>query len=137
MLALLGLKDTYRSDGRVLTEFISRSALPDSLADHLNAYQRLAAAYKQLDAGVGSFAAATLVASNRGVSSASAGDAQYTATEASLAVLGTARDDVAERIVTLLDGAAFHHRSVDPRQAASLEWQADQLIRQAQRLAAA
>ena len=38
--------------------------------------------------------------------------------------------------MTLLDGAAFHHVSVDPQQAASLEWQADQLIRQARRLAA-
>ncbi|TDU03169.1 hypothetical protein EDD99_1586 [Streptomyces sp. 846.5] len=136
MLALLGLKDTYRSDGRVLTEFISRSALPDSLADHLSAYQRLAAAYKQLDAGVGDFAAATLVISNRGVSSTSAGDTQYTATEATLAALGSARDGLADQIVALLDGAAFHHRSVDPRQAANLERQADQLIHQAQLLAA-
>jgi hypothetical protein len=136
MLALLGLKDGYRSDGRVLTEFLRGSALPDSLADHLDSYQRLAAVYKQLDAGVGTFAAATLTASNRAVASTSPGDATYTATEARLAALGTARDRLAAQIAGLLDGAAFHHARIDDRRARSLEQQADRLIRRAQQLAA-
>lgn len=135
MLALLGLRDDYRSDGRVLTEFIRDGALPAGLAGRVDDYQRLAAAYKQLDAGVGDFAAATLAASNRGVSSTSPGDVVYTATEAQLAALGTARDRLAGQIARVLDGAAFQHDRLDRRRADDLEQQADRLIRAAQRLA--
>ncbi|MFD0328473.1 hypothetical protein ACFQZC_10090 [Streptacidiphilus monticola] len=66
ILALTGLRDDYTGDGRVLTEFLH----PGYVADTPH-YQQLATAYKQLNAGVGQFAAATLAASNRGMVSAS------------------------------------------------------------------
>ncbi|MEZ0095131.1 hypothetical protein [Streptacidiphilus sp. EB129] len=137
MLALLGLRDDYRSDGVVLTPFLKHDALTGSLADQTDSYQRLAAAYKQLDAGVGQFAQATLKLSNAGVSSSSAGDATYTADEAKLVKLGTARDKLAAQISQLLDAVAFHHGCIDRHQAATLTHQADVLIKQAQQAAAA
>lgn len=135
MLTLLGLKDDYPTDGRVLTEFLDRGALPGTLRHETAAYQELAAAYKQLDAGVGKFAAATLVLSNKGVASSSIGDAVYSADEAQLTALGAARDALATQIQHLLRGAAFHHDGIDPRRAKELSGKADALIRQAQRLA--
>jgi hypothetical protein len=137
MLSLLGLHDDYRSDGRVLTEFLTQRSLPESLRENAPEYQRLAAAYKQLDAGVGSFAAATLRFSQKGVSSSSAGDATYLADEAQLAALGSARDALAGTIAGVLDQAAFGHREVGERQSRQLVKQADDLIATAQGLAAA
>lgn len=137
MLSLLGLHDDYRSDGRVLTEFLTQRSLPESLRENAPEYQRLAAAYKQLEAGVGSFAAATLRFSQKGVSSSSAGDATYLADEAQLAALGSARDALAGTIAGVLDQAAFGHREVGERQSRQLVKQADDLIATAQGLAAA
>ncbi|MBF9071148.1 hypothetical protein [Streptacidiphilus fuscans] len=139
MLTLTGLRDDYRSDGVVLTPFLTASALPRSLRGDRGAYAALAAVYKQLDAGVGQFAAATLVLSNEGVSSTSAGDAVYQADEAKLAALGTARDALAAQIAGVLDGMAFGHdraATADNRKAGLLVQQADRLIAQAQKAAA-
>ena len=43
MLALLGLKDDYVSDGRVLTEFLKGDALPKSLEKHKATVEKLGA----------------------------------------------------------------------------------------------
>lgn len=135
MLALMGLSDDYRSDGRVLTEYVDPSALPAALRGSTPQYQRLAAAYKQLDAGVGAFAAATLRVSQQGVSSDSAGDATYTADEAQLTALGTLRDALATRIAGVLDRAAAGQGPVSDAESLQLSTQADVLIAAAQHLA--
>ncbi|MER5640093.1 hypothetical protein ABT095_24505 [Kitasatospora sp. NPDC002227] len=134
MLALLGLHDPYVSDGRVLTEYLTRDALPHGLAGSLRPYERLAAAYKQLDAGVGTFAAATLRAATTGITSDTPGDAAYHAATDRLTALGTQRDRLAQRIARLLDAAAFHHGRLSADQADDLTRQAEHLIHQAQQL---
>ncbi|MGF1429375.1 hypothetical protein [Kitasatospora sp. LaBMicrA B282] len=136
MLALLGLSDPYTHDGRVLTEFLNHWALPHSLARSTQAYQQLAAAYKQLDAGVGQFATATLKTATKGIESTSPGDAQYQATSAKLTALGAQRDQLAGRIAQVLDRTAFGHQKLDHDQARALLAQADDLLNQAQQLAA-
>lgn len=134
MFAMLGLKDSYTHDGRVLTEFIKRDALPGELAAQAYTYQQLSAAYKQLNAGVGQFATATLTAATKGIVSSTPGDAQYLASTASLTALGSERDALAAQIAQLLDQAAFGHQWIGHERAADLTGQARQLIQQAQAL---
>ncbi|WP_051943336.1 alkaline phosphatase family protein [Streptacidiphilus rugosus] len=137
MLALTGLRDDYRSDGVVLTPFLRNSSLRRPLERDAHQYAQVAAAYKQLNAGVGSFAAATLTLSNKGVSSASAGDLTYLADEGTLTALGAERDALAAQMAAALDDVAFGHGRLDDRKADLLVKQAGLLVRQAQRAAAA
>jgi hypothetical protein len=120
VLALLGLRDDYRSDGRALWEFAQPSALPVGLRGHRSTLNELGAAYKQLNAGVGQFAANTLVASTRSITSDSPGDARFRATTAELTALGAARNAVAAQIAALLDDATFHNGRIDERRARAL-----------------
>src|SRR5262249_23335774 len=62
MLALLGLKDDYLEDGRVLAEDLERSALPKSVKED-ESFIPLAVAYKQINAPLGALGLATLAIS--------------------------------------------------------------------------
>jgi hypothetical protein len=117
VLALLGLSDDYRSDGRALWEFAQRSALPVGLRGHRPTLNNLGAVYKQLNAGVGEFATNTLIAATGGITSDTPGDARFRATTAELTALGVTRDAVAGQIAALLDDATFHGGHVDERRA--------------------
>ncbi|GAA1244827.1 hypothetical protein GCM10009665_39610 [Kitasatospora nipponensis] len=135
MLALLGLKDPYLSDGRVLTEYIENWARPRALVgQHGYDYEELAAAYKQLNAGVGEFAAATLQAATKGIASSAPGDAQYLDSTAKLTALGAERDALVAKIAQLLDKAAFGDKKLDGDQADQLTAQAEKLVKKAQQL---
>jgi hypothetical protein len=107
MMALLGLKDDYTSDGVPLIGFLKADALPHSVRDERKEYEALAAVYKQLDASVGAFATATLKTSTAAIESTSTGDATYLQTEAALAALGQERDAVAAQINWLISSQFF------------------------------
>ncbi|MFE0461949.1 hypothetical protein ACFW1A_22145 [Kitasatospora sp. NPDC058965] len=135
MLALLGLKDSYASDGRVLTEYIENWARPTALrGQHGYDYEELAEVYKQLNAGVGEFATATLKASTAGILTSSPDDAQYKASTAKLTALGAERDALVAQIGQLLQKAAFDHQKVDGDQADRLTAQGKALLKKAQQL---
>ena len=136
LLALTGLRSDYRGDGVVLTPFLTPQALHGTLRASAKQYAQLSAAYKQLDAGVGAFAAATLKLSDKGVSSASANDATYRADEATLTTLGTERDALAGQIAAVLDGAATGHHRISDSSADRLTRAAHLLIEQAEEAAA-
>jgi hypothetical protein len=53
LLTLVGLKDDYDSQGRVLVEDLLPSALPDGINDSGDEFAKLAAAYKRINAPVG------------------------------------------------------------------------------------
>ena len=112
MLMLLGLRDDYVSDGRVLTEFLRLSAQPPALRQDQAVVAALGQAYKQLNASVGDFGANTLAASTTGMLSNATSDQQYVGTMAKLTALGLVRDAVAAKIAALLDGAEFHQRPI-------------------------
>ena len=103
LMYLLGLKDDYEHDGRVITQ----------IASHLNGalaapgVAQLGACYKQLNSSVGQFGAYTLEASTKAVESTTAGDVEYKAVNALLAGLERQRDQIALRIKAQLDAAAF------------------------------
>ena len=115
MLYLLGLKDDYIGDGRVLTEDLTNAA--PTLRS--KAVEQLAKSYKQLNASVGRFGTSTLIAATHAIESASSGDTTYTSTDAALSALEVARDNLANTIKTELNAAAFDGQPIDPGLAAS------------------
>jgi hypothetical protein len=128
MLALLGLRDDYRPDGRVLGEIIDPAALPPGMRPHQSLLLRLGQVYTQLEAPVGAFGLDTLQASTRGLASDSPGDATYTRIESQLQQLGVARDAIAGQMRALLLAAAFGGQPVNPGAAIRLIGQGDMLL---------
>jgi hypothetical protein len=136
MLDLLGLKDTYVHDGRVLIDQLDASAVPQSLRAHRETLRRLGDVYKQLNAPFGEFGMAALAASTNAIKSGSAaGDSRYSTLETQLSALTSQRDALASQIRGALDGAAFDDESVNEQQAKAWISQAGDLINQAVALA--
>jgi hypothetical protein len=137
MLALLGLKDSYGHDGRVITQALHESALPRSLRERHEAAEDLGAAYKQLNAPFGRFAMDLLKASTEALQSGSpADDGVYTSVQASIQSLTAQRDALATTIKAALDGAEFGGTPLNERAARGLIEQSDHLLRHARALAA-
>jgi hypothetical protein len=103
-MALVGLKESYVHDGRVLVENLEAHALPDSLSDSLSAYTALAQAYKQINATKGPLGVNSLVAANRAITS---DDATYQKFLTQIGAITTERDALAAQMIALLNGAAF------------------------------
>jgi phospholipase C len=134
MLAVLGLKDSYVSDGRVITEMVKDNVLPRGLAG--NRVEDLGEAYKQIMASFGEFSLDTLTASTGALASNTAGDATYADTEAKLAQLGSDRDALAAQIRLALWNAEFNGVKIDHARARDWIDQAGTLLDRARALAA-
>jgi len=135
ILELVGLKDSYVSDGRVLTDILSPSVLPGSLNANRTTVAALGAAYKQIMASFGQFSLDTLVASTGALATDSSGDTVYSDTEGALAALGTQRDALAAQIRLALWRAEFGNQKIDQKQANGWIDQANGLLGQANALA--
>jgi hypothetical protein len=105
---LLGLKDDYEHDGRVITQILANpnSALSGS------GVAALGACYKQLNSSVGQFANYTLQADTKAIESTSPGDVLYHNTDRALASLDKIRDALALRIKAQLEAAAFENQPI-------------------------
>jgi hypothetical protein len=132
LLSLVGLKDDYIGDGRVITEDMTS---PPSLVTS-PAVEALSQAYKQLNASVGTFGTATLVAATHALASQGPGDARYRVLEAQLSGLALRRDILATTIKNELNGAEFNGTPISFGAALSGTIQAQTLISMAQALAA-
>ncbi|HEY7078010.1 MAG TPA: hypothetical protein VH418_21680 [Solirubrobacteraceae bacterium] len=132
ILSLVGLRDDYGHDGRVLVEGLRGRATPAGLES--GAVRRLAAAYEQLNASFGEFALATLQASTNAIKAGD--DATYNRIEDRIAALTDRRDRLAGRIKRQLDAAAFDGRRISGRRARHETRRAVRLIGRAERLAA-
>src|SRR5262250_1358884 len=126
MLALLGLKDSYEHDGRVLVDQLDAWAVPQSLRAHRHTLQRLGEVYKQLNAPFGQFGMDTLTISTKAVRSGTASDdSTYTALSASIDSFTDQRDALAARMKSVLDSAAFGGESIEEFEAAALIFEAE------------
>ena len=130
IMYLLGLRDDYEHDGRVITQVLTdpNAALsgPGMTA--------LGDCYKQLNSSVGQFGTATLQASTKAIESNSPGDKRYLKTNRALAGLEIGRDHVAGVIKNDLEAAAFNNAPVP--NAVGLTASCNALISSAERLAA-
>ena len=137
MLSLLGLKDDYVQDGRLVREALSGWALPDAVQQS-GRYVQLTSIYKQLNAPFGSFAMDTLKASTRALGSGSAtDDSAYSSLESRIATLTSQRDALAAQIKAALNNATFNDQPISNKQAGDYVSQARDLLDQAAALAGA
>jgi hypothetical protein len=131
LLTLLGLRDSYLSDGRAILEVMHPGAVPSTVQAHRETLLRLGAAYKQLDAPFGDLGKASLAVSTRALTGGSpADDSAYEATQAQLTGWAGQRDQIAAAIAQLLSDAQTGAHSVNESQAKSLISQADALVAQ-------
>ena len=133
LLNLVGLKDDYVHDGRVISEILQGYALPSAVKKSTS-FVALAQMYKQLNASFGEFAMATLKASTMALASNDAGDATYTSIEGQIDSLTTQRNALAAQMIGLLNGAEFNGQSFSDAQAQSLIAQGQALLNQAEGL---
>jgi hypothetical protein len=132
MLAVLGLEDSYVTDGRVLTELVDNDVLPNSLNG--GKIEQLGQKWKQINASFGELALDTLAASTTGLASSSAGDSTYSDTETQLQTLGADRDALAAQIRMGLWNAEFNGQKLDNKQVDSWIKQANDLLDRAKNL---
>jgi hypothetical protein len=135
MLALLGLSDDYTPDGVVLGDAISPLARPQGMRPNYRTLDKLGQVYTQLESAVGEFGSATLMASTTALASTSTGDSTYTTIENKLQALGAARDALAAQMQTLLIGAEFGGKPINPKVAKKLIAAGNALIAKAGNLA--
>lgn len=109
VMAVLGLKDDYIHDGRVLVENLDPHVLPNSLRDSLFTYTALAQAYKQINATKGPLGVNSLVAANQAITS---NDATYHRFLTQIGAVTTERDALANQMIVLLNGAAFGNQPI-------------------------
>ena len=132
MLDLVGLKDMYVHDGRVLIDQLHGWAVPQTLRAHRETLRRLGAVYKQLNAPFGTFAMDTLVASTRAIESGSpADDSTYTGLEGQIEALTAQRDALGSQIRAALNAAASGDAALNEQQAKAWIRQAQSLLAEA------
>ena len=131
--ALVGLRDSYQDDGRVITELLDKQALPKGLSNHSDTTTELGAIYKQVNAPFGAFAMDTLTASTAALRSTD--ELRYDSIETQITNLTSERDLLAGNIRAALNGAAGSG-SIDEGQAKGWIDQAQSLLDRARALAA-
>jgi hypothetical protein len=129
VLALLGLRDDYSHDGRVLLEALHPSALPDALRD-VDKLVSLGRVYKQINAPFGELAQKTLKISTAALVSNAGGDAVYTKLENKLKAWRDWRDALARQMRDILEGAAFGGKEVSDERVEDLIEKANALLGQ-------
>jgi hypothetical protein len=132
ILTLVGLKDDYVHDGRVLVENLDPHVLPMAVRESYSTYVALAQAFKQINATKGSVGVNSLTYANRAVTSDDATYAKYLTT---IGTITAERDQLASQMITLLNGAAFENQPINGSAAAPLIEQAQQLIAKVEGLA--
>jgi arylsulfatase A-like enzyme len=110
MIALLGLKDDYVHDGRVLAEWVEQRALPSGIRQRQENFVELAEIYKQLNAPLGDLGMASLVYANRSITG---NDKVYARYLDKIGDITDGRTKLANDIKAVLDAAAFHNQPVD------------------------
>ena len=116
---LTGLRDDYAHDGRVLVE-----VLDDEITQR-ETLSRLAAAYKAINAPIGELGRRTLMLSTRALAG---DDATHNALEAQIGSVTAQRNAIADRMIAILEAAAFNGAHVNEEEARDLIDAADRLI---------
>lgn len=126
MLRLVGLTDDYMHDGRVLFEALTSEAATGTLKAHRDTLATLAASYKRINAPLGELGLQTLT----GISTDAlkGDDATFATLDAQIQSITKKRNDIAARMITMLEDAAFNNKPVDEAAALALVQKAEDLI---------
>jgi hypothetical protein len=126
ILSLVGLKDDYAHDGRVLFEALAHSAVPSSLRAHGDTIADLAQAYKAISAPLGELGIRTLT----GISTRAlkGDDTTYTLLEEQIKAITKRRNEIAGQIIGMLGAAAFDNRPINEAIAVRLIGEANDLL---------
>jgi hypothetical protein len=130
ILSLLGLKDSYVHDGRVITQVVARHGEGKGRGhdDDGEVLEALGAAYKQLNAPFGRFAKRILRASTEALRG---DDGTYATLESEIASATDRRDALAAEIRAALNAEAFQGQPIAARQARRWIERAEGLIQEA------
>jgi hypothetical protein len=129
ILSLVGLKDDYVSDGRVLFEVLNNQALPGSVTANRDLLTKLAQVYKQINAPVGELGLVSLIISTKAIESSTTNDTAYKVYEGGLNLAVYLRNTIAGAMSALLNQAEFGGQSINVGQAKTLLAQADALLK--------
>jgi hypothetical protein len=120
MLSLLGLRDDYQHEGRVLAEELEPWALPNAVSDDEDAFVELATAFKEINAPLGQLGKDTLKISTVALNGSDKNDATYNRLERQLSDIGTVRDALADQMLKMLEDAEFNGNRITQREARPL-----------------
>jgi hypothetical protein len=133
ILELVGLKDDYVHDGRVVAEVLQGFAQAPAVKKSPS-FVALPQMYNQLNAPFGQFGMAILRASTKALGSDDTADATYNLIEGQIQSLTSQRDSLAGQMNALLDGAEFNGQAFGSALAQSLIAQGQALLDQADAL---
>ena len=125
IMGLVGLKEDYAHDGRVLFVVLQNNAVLQGKQGDGNVITRLAEAYKDINAPVGRLGRKTFAISTAALNG---DDATYTKLEATLTALTNTRNQIAQKMIDMLEGVAFNNKPIDKRQAELLISEAEALV---------
>ena len=133
MMALLGLKDDYTTQGRALTEVFHEWALPKGVRESGEEFLKVAQAYKRINAPLAELGLTSLHISNAATAS---DEPKHNNLEQQLVVIAALRDDLSAAMANLLNASAFHGRPISEPEARQLVRSANDLIEYVKLLAA-
>jgi hypothetical protein len=117
ILSLVGLKDDYQSQGRVLAENLHHWALPGGVEDSREEFVELARAYKRINAPVGELGLASLKASTKALAG---DDNTYNRLETQLSFITALRNHLADEMLERLTAAEFQGQGIPEDEAREL-----------------
>ena len=123
ILSLVGLKDDYAHDGRVLFEALADHATPRALHAHRDTLSALADAYKKINAPLGELGFTTLT----GIS-IKGSEATYNSLEAQIKTITKRRNEITAKMIEMLENAAFEDQPINEAKAVQLIDQAFDLL---------
>ncbi len=130
ILSLAGLKDDYAHDGRVIFEIMHGQTVPEAFEHNRDLASRFAEAYKRINAPTGTLGIKTLTGLS--TKALKGDDATYALLESRIVNLTNRRNDIAGKMISMLEGAAFQGTRIDEDAAERLIHDAQELLESAE-----
>jgi hypothetical protein len=129
IMSLIGLRDDYSHQGRVITQIMGENGDGESRLQQDEGLNELGAIWKQINAPVGQLSLDSLVFATRAtLSGTDTSDAAYVAADAKIATWTTRRNALSRQIESVLEGAEFRGRDVSEERVNNLIERAQNLL---------
>jgi hypothetical protein len=129
IMSLIGLRDDYSHQGRVITQIMGENGEGESRLQQDEGLNELGAIWKQINAPVGQLSLDSLVFATRAtLSGTDTSDGAYVAADAKIASWTTRRNALSRQIESVLEGAEFRGREASEDRVNSLIERAQNLL---------